>query len=157
MAGQRPKKMDKAIIKMIARDKQSFTVVSNVGFQRLITLAEPRYRIKDEKLYRIEMLGKTHERAVMKVKNLLAPLNAPHMAFTTDCWSGTTESLMSLTGHLIDNVWTRKQVVLNVKTMTGSHTGNNIRDVFDHVVILGNPHRTCSAGPQGQWGKHGEV
>lgn len=49
MAGQRPKKMDKAIIKMIAPDKQPFTVVSNVGFQQLITLAEPRYRIKDEK------------------------------------------------------------------------------------------------------------
>lgn len=66
----------------------------------------------------------------MKVKNLVAPVNAPHMAFTTDCWSGTTESLMSLTGHFIDNIWTRKQVVLNVKTMTGSHTGNYIREMF---------------------------
>ena len=80
-----------------------------------------------------EMLDKTHERVA---KNLVAPVNAPHMAFTTDCWSGTTESLMSLTGHFIDNVWTRKQVVLNVKTTIGPHTGNYIRDVFDHVVIL---------------------
>ncbi|XP_071246206.1 uncharacterized protein [Salvelinus alpinus] len=126
----RAKKMDEAIIEMIATDNQPFTVVSDVGFQRLITLAEPRYRIKEENLFRTEMLDKTHERVVMKVKNLVAPLNAPHMAFTTDCWSGTTESLMSLTGHFIDNVWTRKQVVLNVKTMTGSHTGNYIREMF---------------------------
>lgn len=126
----RAKKMDEAIIEMIATDNQPFTVVSDVGFQRLITLAEPRYRIKDENFFRTEMLDKTHERVVMKVKNLVAPVNAPHMAFTTDCWSGTTESLMSLTGHFIDNVWTRKQVVLNVKTMTGSHTGNYIREMF---------------------------
>lgn len=41
--------MDEAIIEMIATDNQPFTVVSDVGFQRLITLAETRYRIKDEK------------------------------------------------------------------------------------------------------------
>lgn len=45
----RAKKMDEAIIEMIATDNQPFTVVSDVGFQQLITLAEPRYRIKDEK------------------------------------------------------------------------------------------------------------
>ncbi|XP_031673379.1 uncharacterized protein LOC116364351 isoform X2 [Oncorhynchus kisutch] len=126
----RAKKMDEAIIEMIATDNQPFTVVSDVGFQRLITLAEPLYRIKDETFFRTEMLDKTHERVVMKVKNLVAPGNAPHMAFTTDCWSGTTESLMSLTGHFIDDVWTRKLVVLNVKTMTGSHAGNYIREMF---------------------------
>ncbi|XP_064816522.1 uncharacterized protein LOC135533058 [Oncorhynchus masou masou] len=126
----RAKKMDEAIIEMIATDNQPFTLVSDVGFQRLITLAEPLYRIKDETFFGTEMLDKTHERVVMKVKNLVAPGNAPHMAFTTDCWSGTTESLVSLTGHFIDDVWTRKQVVLNVKTMTGSHAGNDIREMF---------------------------
>ncbi|XP_071032078.1 uncharacterized protein [Oncorhynchus clarkii lewisi] len=126
----RAKKMDEAIIEMIATDNQPFTVVSGVGFQRLISLAEPLYRIKDETFFRTEMLDKTHERVVMKVKNLVAPGNAPHMAFTTDCWSGTTEFLMSLTGHFIDDVWTRKQVVLNVKTMTGSHAGNYLGGMF---------------------------
>ena len=122
--------MDEAIIEMIATDNQPFTVVSGVGFQRLISLAEPLYRIKDETFFRTEMLDKTHERVVMKVKNLVAPGSAPHMAFTTDCWSGTTESPMNLTGHLFDNVWTRKQVVLNVKTMTGSHAGNYLGEMF---------------------------
>jgi hypothetical protein len=40
----RAKKMDVAIIEMIDTDIQPFTVVSHVGFQRLITLAGLQYR-----------------------------------------------------------------------------------------------------------------
>nr|XP_023660962.1 zinc finger BED domain-containing protein 4-like [Paramormyrops kingsleyae] len=37
---------------------------------------------------------------------------------------------MSLTCHFIDNNWERKQVVLNVKAMSGSHTGEYISSMF---------------------------
>lgn len=52
------------------------------------------------------------------------------MSFTTDCWSGDTEALMSLTCHFIDDNWERKQVVLNAKAMSGSHTGEYISNMF---------------------------
>lgn len=122
--------MDKAIIEMIATDNQPFTVISDVGFQQLMRLAEPRYNIKDEKFYRTQMLDETYAEVGTKVKTLITPEEAPYMAFTTDCWSGTTESLMSLTGHFIQKDWKRQQVVLNVKTMTGSHTAQHIQETF---------------------------
>lgn len=122
--------MDKAIIEMIATDNQSFTVVSDVGLQRLMRLAEPHYNIKDEKFYRTQMLDETHAEVVTKVKALITQEEAPYMAFTSDCWSGTTESLMSRTGHFIQRDWNRQQVVLNVKTMSSSHRARYIQETF---------------------------
>ena len=37
---------------------------------------------------------------------------------------------MSLTAHFIDKHWERVQVVLNVKAMFGSHTGEYIAETF---------------------------
>ena len=44
----RSKNIDKLIVEMIATDNLPFTVVQNVGFQRLISKLEPRYKIKSE-------------------------------------------------------------------------------------------------------------
>lgn len=123
-------RIDAAVTEMIAVDNQPFSVVSDIGFKRLVTLMEPRYRIKDEKFYRTKMLDETYSRVLTKVKSLVKQDKAPFMAFTTDCWSGTTESLMSLTGHFISEDWSRMQVMLNVKPMTGSHTGSYIQETF---------------------------
>lgn len=116
---------------MIATDNQPFTVVSDVGFRRLIATLEPRYSLKTEKYYRTDMLENIMKGVEMKIKTLITSENAgPHLSFTTDCWSGETESLISLTCHFINSEWERKQVVLNVKVMSGSHTGEYISEVL---------------------------
>ncbi|XP_056100506.1 zinc finger BED domain-containing protein 4-like [Rhinichthys klamathensis goyatoka] len=127
----RSKTLDRMITEMIATDNQPFTMVQNKGFQRLMATAEPRYTLKSEKFYRTEMFPSIHNSIVEKVKALLKPENAGYnLAFTTDCWSGTTESLMSLTCHYIDDQWIRRQVILNTKAMIGSHTGEYISEMF---------------------------
>ncbi|XP_029966352.1 zinc finger BED domain-containing protein 4-like [Salarias fasciatus] len=128
---QRSKLIDKLITEMIITDNQPFTVVSDIGFKRLIGVAAPQYSLKNEKYYRTEMLPEVHHKVVEKVKALINPENAGNaLSFTTDCWSGTTEALMSLTCHFIDKNWIRKQVVLNTKAMHGSHTGEYISQTF---------------------------
>ena len=128
---QRSKMLDKLITEMIITDNQPFTVVSDVGFKRFMGAAAPQYSLKSEKYYRTEMLPEVYNKVVEKVKALIQPENAGHaLSFTTDCWSGSIESLMSLTCHFIDNEWNRKQVVLNTKAMHGSHTGEYIRETF---------------------------
>ncbi|XP_073726190.1 zinc finger BED domain-containing protein 4-like [Misgurnus anguillicaudatus] len=127
----RSKKVDLAIVEMIATDNHPFTVVSGVGFKRLVALLEPRYSLKTEKYYRTDLFKDVHTKVENKIKELVTLENAgPYLAFTTDCWSGDTESLMSLTCHFIDSDWERKQIVLNVKAMHGSHTGEYISEVF---------------------------
>lgn len=63
--------MDRVITEMIATDNQPFTVVSDVGFKRVMATAEPRYKIKDEKFYRTDMLNSIHSQIQDKVKSLL--------------------------------------------------------------------------------------
>ncbi len=127
----RSKNLDRLITEMIATDNQPFNFVENNGFQRLMATAEPRYALKSEKFYRTEVFPSIHKSIAEKVKALLKPDKAGYnLAFTTDCWSGTTESLMSLTCHFIDDQWIRRQVILNTKAMTGSHTGEYISEMF---------------------------
>lgn len=127
----RSKKADLAIIEMIATDNQSFTAVSGVGFKRLVALLEPRYSLKTEKYHCTDLFDGDHTNVANKIKEMVTLEDAgPHLSYTTDCWSGDTESLMSLTCHFINSDLERKQVVLNVKAMYGSLTGEYISEVF---------------------------
>ncbi|XP_051800344.1 zinc finger BED domain-containing protein 4-like [Acanthochromis polyacanthus] len=127
----RSKLMDRLILEMIVTDNQPFTVVSDVGFKRLMAAAEPRYALKSDKYYRTEKLKDVHQKVVDKIKSLIKPENAGHsLSFTTDCWSGNAESLMSLTCHYIDAGWSRKQAVLNTRAMHGSHTGEYLKETL---------------------------
>lgn len=110
-------------------------MVSDVGFKHLMAAAEPRYALKSEKYYRTEKLQEVYHKIVDKIKALIQPENAGYfLSFTTDCWSGVTESLMSLTCHFIDAEWTRKQVMLNTKAMHGSHTGEYLKETFLNML-----------------------
>ncbi|XP_056138846.1 zinc finger BED domain-containing protein 4-like [Lampris incognitus] len=129
------KLMDKLVLEMIVTDNQPFSVVSDVGFKRLMAAAEPRHALKSDKYYRIEKLQEVHHKIVDKIKALIQPENAGYfLSFTTDCWSGVTESLMSLTCHFIDAEWTRKQVILNTRAMHGSHTGEYLKETFLNML-----------------------
>nr|XP_055062621.1 zinc finger BED domain-containing protein 4-like [Misgurnus anguillicaudatus] len=125
--------LDMMITEMIATDNQPFSMVENKGFQRLIATAEPiyLYTLKSEKFYRTEVFPSIYNRIVEKIKALLKPEEAGYyLAFTTDCWSGTTEALMSLTCHFIDNKWIRREVIQNTKAVTGSHSGQYKSEMF---------------------------
>ena len=81
------------------------------------------------------MLDQVYKQVQEKIKKLVAKENAgDKKSFTTDCWSGSTESLMSLTAHFIDNNWERQQVVLNTRAMSGSHTAQYIGDTFMEML-----------------------
>lgn len=106
----RSKKLDTLILEMIATDNQPFTFVSGIGFRRLVAAMESRYNLKTEKHYRTDILDGIVAKVEKKIKALIAEDAGPFLSFTTDCWSGDTEALMSLTCHFIDDNWERKQV-----------------------------------------------
>lgn len=109
--------LDRAITEMIT-DNQPFTMVFDLGFKWLMYIAEPRYTLKSEKYYRTGMLVKIHQKVIKKVKTMLQPENAGNaLFFKTDCWSGSTESVISLICHIIDNGWTKGQLMLNTKAV----------------------------------------
>ncbi len=123
-------KLDTLVTEMIATDNQPFTFVSGTGFRRLVAAMESRYNLKTEKHYHTNILDGIVSKVEKKIKALIAEDAGPFLSFTTDCWSGDTEALMSLTCNCIDDNWERKQVVLNAKAMSGSHTGEYISNIF---------------------------
>ncbi|XP_065130356.2 zinc finger BED domain-containing protein 4-like [Paramisgurnus dabryanus] len=128
---RRTKELDKMIMEMIATDILPYAVVEGAGFKRLLAKAEPRYPLKSEKYFRTQLLDQIYSQVVTRIKQLISVENAGNsITFTTDCWSGSTEALMSLTAHFIDENWNRVQTVLNVKAMSGSHTGEYIGQMF---------------------------
>lgn len=94
---QQSQLIDKLNTEMTITGNQPFTIVSDTGFKRLMGATTPQYSLKSERYYCTEMLPKVIKNIVEKVKSLIHPENAGHaFSFTTDCWSGSTESLMSL-------------------------------------------------------------
>lgn len=88
----RSKKIDMLITEMIATDNQKFTMVSDVSFQQLMAIVESRYNLKSKKYYCTDM-DSMHSRAERQIKTLIAPEKAGgSLTFTSDCWSGDTES-----------------------------------------------------------------
>ena len=116
---------------MIATDILPFSVVEGAAFKRVMTQAEPRYPLKTETFFRAKKMDEMYTGVVSKIQKLLSVENAgKSISFTTDCWSGSNEALMSLTAHFIDKNWKKVQLVLNVKSLTQSHTGQYIGETF---------------------------
>lgn len=103
---------------------------------RLMAVAESRYKIKSEKFYRTQGLQDVYSRVEKKIRELLSFTKSSKLSFTTDCWSNSTEALIRLTAHFIEEKWERKQVILNMRAMEGSHTGQYIANCFMSMLKM---------------------
>ena len=84
---------------MIAVDNQPFSVVSNIGFTRLMNYIELRYCIPS-RTYFSEMIPQLFDRLQTVVHQLLD--EQEYVSCTTDIWSSPSQdSLLSLTAHFL--------------------------------------------------------
>ena len=111
------------IAEMMALDYQLLSVVSDVGFTRLLHTIEPRYKIPSRKYFTDNVLPKIKENIDTKLFELLKDVE--FLSLTTDIWSTSlsNESLISMTAHWISNEFERTSAVLHAQKMEGSHTG----------------------------------
>jgi len=112
-----PKAVDitRLILEMIALDNLPFDFVENVGFQRLMAHMDQRYQVPSAKYFRMQLLPSTHGAVQQNVQQKIS--GADHVSFTTDTWSTphSTDSLISLTAHWIDNEWCRHSAILHAQ------------------------------------------
>jgi len=121
-------------MEMIATDILPFAVVEGAGFKRVMAKAEPRYQLKTAKFFCIKMMDEIYTRVVNKIKKLLSVENAGNsISFTTDCWSGLTEALMSLTAHFIDKNWKKETCLEREILVTVPHRTVHWRDISYHA------------------------
>ena len=131
---QEAMKLHRKLIEMIALDDQPFSVVNDIGFRRLMKTAVPRYALPSDTYVRETLLPTLYEAVKTRVAEKLSGI--AKVSVTTDGWStsSSTESLMSLTAHWIDDQWERKSAILHCAQVAGSHTASKIAEMMTQMV-----------------------
>jgi hypothetical protein len=123
-------KIHHAIGQMIAVDLQPYQLVENDGFQQLLKLLEPRYKVPSRKYFSEKVLPELFEQMKVKVMNLMNGCSG--ISFTVDLWTTqhSTQSYISLTAHWLTIKYHLKNAVLHCELFEGQHTGDGIGNKF---------------------------
>ncbi len=127
----RAKVIHRKIAEMVALDNQPFSIVEDSGFKALLQALEPRYSLPSRRYITETVIPTITEEIRIKVKVELAQVK--YLSFTTDIWTTdiSSNSLLSLTAHWLTDSFERKSAVLHAQSFPGSHTGENIANMFE--------------------------
>nr|CAD2124788.1 unnamed protein product [Meloidogyne enterolobii] len=131
--GEKTQQINKSIIEFICADIQPLSVVDNIGFKRLMTIALPKYNLPSRFFFTNNMLPKIYEKVEARVKKELNIAN--FVSITCDTWSSRdgAHSLLSVTGHyIIDGI--AKFIVLGAKPIKGRHTAAELKELLRFVL-----------------------
>ena len=133
----RQKKITDSLVKFIAENLISLSVVESEPFKDLIGLCEPRYQVPSRKHFTSKLL---YEKSVEVKNDLTHQLKmAQDVCVTIDLWSNRQmKSFIGITGHYILD-WTLKSVMLACKRFKGKHTADNIAKEFDETMCTPTP------------------
>ncbi|XP_032309214.1 E3 SUMO-protein ligase ZBED1-like [Drosophila ananassae] len=119
--------IDKAVLKMIARDVQPFSIVSDPGFIDLVKTLDPMYKLPSKTHLRNVTLKSEYEALRVKLQDILNKVE--HVGITTDCWtSKANEGYITVTAHFISSKFDLQSAVLSTdKLITPtSHSADTI-------------------------------
>ena len=109
---------------MVATDMQPSTIVEDKGFNKFVSLLDPKYQLPSRRNL-MRKLPVKYDEVKQTVKNQLN--FAPSVCLTTDIWtSRTTQGYMTVTCHFIDELWQLKSFVLETFHLHAAHTAENI-------------------------------
>nr|XP_017035011.2 E3 SUMO-protein ligase ZBED1-like [Drosophila kikkawai] len=119
--------IDKAVLKMIARDVQPFTIVSDPGFVELVNTLDPMYKLPSKTHMRNVTLKSEYEALRVKLQVILNQVE--YVGITTDCWtSKANEGYITVTVHFVSPTFELQSAVLSTdKLITPtSHSADTI-------------------------------
>ena len=129
----RCKKLDNALIEMIATDLQPSTIVEDPGFLKYTTLLDPRYEPPSRRTIMRRILPEKYTTVKEAIQQKL--LLASDVAVTTDIWSSCqTLSYCCLTAHVISEAWELESYVLETFNFNTEHTAVHIAQELKRVV-----------------------
>ena len=108
--------------KMIAVDCQPYSIVEDIGFNRLVRILEPRYHLPSRKFLTGNIILRIKVGVEGEVRKCVDGVQ--HFSFTTDVWTAnvSNESLLSLTAHWVTKEFEWQLCVLSAVALEGSHT-----------------------------------
>ena len=123
------KRITRSVAEMIALDNQPFSVVDNTGFERLVHLLEPRYKLPSRRYFAEVAIPDIYKEVKDRVQEFLQ--HQEFVSCTTDLWSSVAQdSMLSLTAHCISSDFNHKSFALQSTEFNDSHTGENIANLI---------------------------
>ena len=133
VASPRKQAIDEAVIELIVRDMQPFSVVEDKGFRNLVKTLDPRYQLPSRKTITTVSLPQLYLKERTRVSKVLKEADA--VSLTTDIWtSRRTQSYITVTAHALGADWTLKSFVLDTVRMTEAHTARNIKTELEDIM-----------------------
>ncbi|XP_039279367.1 E3 SUMO-protein ligase ZBED1-like [Nilaparvata lugens] len=118
------RKIDEALVKMIATDLEPFTMVEREGFRNFVSVIDSKYELPSKTHLKNNFFPQYHNQLEEKLKTLLNKVK--YVAITCDVWtSPSTEGYLTITCHFIHSA-SLCSAVLKTSCLTGSHTAEAI-------------------------------
>ncbi|KAL1254917.1 hypothetical protein QQF64_012978 [Cirrhinus molitorella] len=128
----RKKELDDALVTMIVKDLQPFSIVEDEGFQEFVKKLDPTYVLPSRKTVKLMVRQKYQEekqKAMEHLKNILS------VCLTAEMWTSLTmESYLGVTCHYTDGNTELGSVVLGVSKFPKQHTADNIKEALSDVI-----------------------
>ena len=130
----RKRKIDDALIKMIALDLQPASVVEDTGFRHLVHTLDPRYQLPSRRSLMRSQLPDVYEKIKANLKERISKVQ--FCSITTDLWtSRTTESYITVTCHFVKER-VLQSVILETWHVPEAHTGDNLAAELKRIAQL---------------------
>ncbi len=121
----RRKKIDEAVVRMLATDLQPASIVEDKGFLNFLHVIDPKYQPPSRRTIMRSLLPDHYEKTKQELKAKLA--EAKYCAITTDLWtSRATEGYITVTCHFISSSWELHSAVLATLFVDTAHTAENL-------------------------------
>ncbi|XP_073671376.1 E3 SUMO-protein ligase ZBED1-like [Paramisgurnus dabryanus] len=128
----RKKMVDEALVNMVIKDSQPFSVVDDVGFRELVHVLDPSYVLPTRKALK-SMVDSRYEEAKEKAKEKLD--NVVAVSLTSDMWTSINmEAYLAVTCHFIDANDQLGTILLGVQHFPNTHTAENL--AISHTMVM---------------------
>jgi hypothetical protein len=122
-----------ALITFLLRSMLPITLILTESFTDFIGIMDPLFKVPNvitlkRKMYQLRITIRN------KIREMLQ--DCQFVNITIDIWTDATmRSFVGYMAHGINNSWEMVNVVLDFKQIKVRHTGNNIKDAYDNLVI----------------------
>ncbi|XP_034529154.1 zinc finger BED domain-containing protein 1-like [Notolabrus celidotus] len=120
----RKPELDEALVSMIVKDTQPFSVVDDVGFRTFVSKLDPNYILPTRQALKA-MVEAKYETAKEKAKAKVE--KAAAVSLTSDMWTSIhMDAYLAVTCHFVGENTRLDSVLLGVQAFPQSHTAENI-------------------------------
>ena len=119
----RKQEIDEALVNLIVKDLQPFSIVDDNGFKNFVALLDPTYTLPSRQALKNMVVQKYEEKT--KARAVMQSVEA--VSLTADMWTSINmDAYLAVTCHYVDDSAKLATVLLGVLPFPVSHTADNI-------------------------------